>query len=70
LVLSVDPSWPQRRLRSLIFHHTGIAAQDQRIIFSGRQLSLCKEALESPLALIPNLTNESTVHILMRLKGD
>jgi hypothetical protein len=61
--IAVDPDWPQRALRGVVAHHTGIPPEQQRLVHSGRALASTASALACPLRRIRSLSQNSTIHV-------
>ena len=62
--IRVHRTWPARWLKLEIQQRLGISADEQRVIFSGRQLEG-----ERTLASY-NIEKEATVHVTIRLRDD
>lgn len=63
IVVEIDPNDNIESLKQQLYDSEGIPVSQQRLIFAGKQLENHKTFLEY------NITNESTVHLVLRLRG-
>lgn len=63
ITLNVEPGDSIDSIKEKIADREGISAQDQRLIFGGKQLESDRTIADY------NLTANSTIHLVLRLRG-
>uniref|UniRef100_A0A6C0E9Z7 Ubiquitin-like domain-containing protein n=1 Tax=viral metagenome TaxID=1070528 RepID=A0A6C0E9Z7_9ZZZZ len=63
IVLNVQPNATVLSVKQLIHNREGVAVDDQRLVFVGKQLEDDKTLADY------NIASKSTVHLVLRLRG-
>ncbi|KZT60831.1 ubiquitin [Calocera cornea HHB12733] len=61
--IEIEPDDPISRIKEKVEEQSGVPPQQQRLIFSGRQMADEKTAKEL------NITSGSTLHLVLALRG-